>query len=433
MSISLFRSIAGQFNDLRAVNSVPMMNAVSSLIEEQVTAHHVPADFFAGFQRFSNFPDQMRRYARLAANCRRVYVIGVPDVKPQPIPGVTYIPIELSSPLAREWFVVVNTPQFWTALLTQEVEGRDADTGGRRFDGIWSYDQRVVERASLLLSQLRGDFFMPTAALDHESQACHIAEISGHLLDKLDHERLVGRRRWAQVWTLHKFAQALVETSTPQLLVHNLPAKLLHESVHLLRTTFGASAVAVVLNDVGNEYGLAIADGEGIVRRSTIQAGEGYTGTAIKQAETIVVSEDVRGRDPLMPAVNSLFAVPIVGQRRVYGAITIGGTRGQRWTEEDRQAIETIARLMSVTIEQRIQQHADLLEQSERAKRLERAIVSLRRPVGNLVALQQQLQETGGLLPKQLETVRKIDDTLGSLAQVLGVPNPQLQQQAVGQ
>ena len=433
MTISLFRSIAGQFSDLRSVNSVVVMNAISSLIEDQVIEHRMPIDFFAGFQRFSNFPDQLRRYSRLGAVCRRVYVIGVPDIRPPTIAGISFIPIEPSSPLAHEWFVLVNTPQFWTALLTQEVEGRDAETGGRRFDGLWSYDQRVVERASLLLSQLMGDFFMPTASLDYATQSMHIAAMSGKLLGKLEHVRQISRRRWAQLWTLHTFADALTRTSLPQLLVHNLPANLLHETTQMLRKTFGASAVAVVLNDDGAEYGVAIVDGEGVVHRRSIQVGEGYTGSAIKQAETVVVNEEVRGRDPLLPTAHSLLAVPIVGQRRVYGAITIAGGKGQAWSDEDRQSVQVIACLMAVTIEQRIQQHVESGQQTARVKLLERALVGLRKPIGDLLSMHQQLQMEGELSLAQREIAHKMNGSLGHLAQILNIPKEPLQQRAIGE
>lgn len=112
MDISLFRSIANQYQSLRQVNTVSMMNLISHQIEDQIIQHGLPVDFYAGFQRFSHFPDQMRRYARLGTVCRRVYVFGIADCQPPSIPGIEFLPLLPGSALTREWFLFVNTPSF---------------------------------------------------------------------------------------------------------------------------------------------------------------------------------------------------------------------------------------------------------------------------------------------------------------------------------
>ncbi len=101
MAVSLFRSIASQYKDLRGVNTVAMMNSISRLIENQLIENQLPVNFYAGFERFSHFPDQLRRYSRLGAVCRRVYVFGVPDIRPPSIPGIEFVELSPTSPLAR--------------------------------------------------------------------------------------------------------------------------------------------------------------------------------------------------------------------------------------------------------------------------------------------------------------------------------------------
>ena len=74
MNISIYRSTAGQYENLRSVNKVPMMNAISHSIEEQVINHALPVNFYAGFERLSRFPAQTLLYGRLGAAARRVYI-----------------------------------------------------------------------------------------------------------------------------------------------------------------------------------------------------------------------------------------------------------------------------------------------------------------------------------------------------------------------
>jgi Sensory domain in DIguanylate Cyclases and Two-component system len=88
MDISLYRMIPPDAQDSVFVNSVSLMNVISHEIEDIVVNNRLPVDFYAGFQRFSYFQRQVKRYRRLAAVCRRVYVWGVPDVDPPTIPGV---------------------------------------------------------------------------------------------------------------------------------------------------------------------------------------------------------------------------------------------------------------------------------------------------------------------------------------------------------
>ncbi|MEM7033795.1 MAG: DICT sensory domain-containing protein [Chloroflexota bacterium] len=133
---SLFNLISTEFTGLLSVNTVDVMNIISHQIEDTVINHKLPVDFFAGFQRYSFLNRQRARYERLARIARRVFVFGIPDDKTPDIPGIEYIPLDASDSLAQEWFLVINTPNFYTALMTREVEGRDVITGGRRFEGF---------------------------------------------------------------------------------------------------------------------------------------------------------------------------------------------------------------------------------------------------------------------------------------------------------
>ncbi len=187
MDVSLYRTIPADVSESVFVNSVPLMNVISHELEEVVVHNNLPVDFYAGFQRFSFFMRQIKRYKRLAAVCRRVYVWGVPDVDPPPIPGIVFMPLSPDAELAREWFLVVNTPGFFSALLTYEdTYGQDLPKGARRFRGVWTYDPVLVDRAFLLISQMLGQNFRPIAERDYQQQSRYIGQIGNRLVKRQD-------------------------------------------------------------------------------------------------------------------------------------------------------------------------------------------------------------------------------------------------------
>ncbi len=187
MDISLYRMIPTTSRDSTFVNSVHLMNVISHEIEDIVFNNNLKVDFFAGFQKYSNFLRQRKRYTRLAQVCRRVYVWGVPDVDAPPIPGVEYLDLSPQNELAREWFLVVDTPEFFTALLTREMTyGQDVPGELRRFHGIWTYDADIVSRAQLLISQVQGGNYSPVTHRDYERQSQHLVQISNRLVQRQD-------------------------------------------------------------------------------------------------------------------------------------------------------------------------------------------------------------------------------------------------------
>ncbi|WP_029215585.1 DICT sensory domain-containing protein [Kallotenue papyrolyticum] len=124
---------------------------LSHAIEEAAARTAQPGWLFAGFQRFSLFRSEAQRYARLAAALRGCYIFGVPDVAPPELPGITALALPQESPLCREWFVVVDGPDFATALLSADVTGDALPDPMRRFMGIWSADPTLVRAASTRL------------------------------------------------------------------------------------------------------------------------------------------------------------------------------------------------------------------------------------------------------------------------------------------
>jgi len=406
MDISLFRSVASQYQHIRRVNTVSMMNVISHQIEDQVIQHKLSVDFYAGFQKFSNFPDQLRRYSRLGAICRRVYVFGVADSEPPSIPGVEFIEISPSSVLSREWFLLVNTSSFWTTLVAQEVDGRDITTGGRRFDGLWSFDEQVVDRISLLISQVMESSYQPIRQRNYEQQNIHISDVSSRMLGMLEQVVLNSQRRRVHLRTLQQFA----ETSS------NNPENLLEDTVEILHSIFGATGVVIAgLNPSKEDYSVCAVAGDANGKGWKMPVSEGLIGRAIQQARLIQVTS-VRQRhesDPLLPTAKALIAAPII-EGQVYGAIAVSNTESNQWDEDDGQTLMAIARMLAIHLRQIDNSVSDPTEQLS-THELQQAVVEQQEAVVHLLTLQKKLRSLGNLTPIQLEVLRHMNKHFAKL------------------
>src|SRR5262249_39695691 len=112
------------------------------------------ARIFAGFQRMSRFLPLEARYRKLAEISEAVYVFGIMDVVPPPIANLRYVPIQEADQLAREWFLVADSRQYFSALATEEVTTLGLPDAQREFEGVWSFDEELVTILQEWLSSL---------------------------------------------------------------------------------------------------------------------------------------------------------------------------------------------------------------------------------------------------------------------------------------
>jgi DICT domain-containing protein len=132
------------------------MLIASHEIENAVIIDKVRARVFAGFQRMSHFLPQVRRYRRLAENAESVYVFGIMDVEPPLIHNVQYIPLAEADQLAKEWFLLVDSPDYYSLLTTEESSKADTPADERVFWGVWSYDDETITVIQEWLTNLVG-------------------------------------------------------------------------------------------------------------------------------------------------------------------------------------------------------------------------------------------------------------------------------------
>lgn len=163
------------------LGSTRLMNAVSHAIEDVILHHHMQVELFVGFQRFSRFVRQLDTYRRLACTCSAVHVWGIPDVRVPAIPGVHYHPLDPTDPMAQEWFMVVDTPAFFTALLLQETPPVHP-SAKRSFEGIWTHSDGLVSQASMLLHEQIGRDYTSPVQRDYKAQSGYINDMMIALL-----------------------------------------------------------------------------------------------------------------------------------------------------------------------------------------------------------------------------------------------------------
>lgn len=182
-TFDLIADVPGQFMRIKRT-----MLDISHALEDAAAAS--PESYvFVGFQRFSLIKPQLTRYLRLSSQWKHCWLFGVPDVAPPSIPNITPIAIDASSPLAQEWFVIVDGPAFGSALLTAETSSQAIGDPRRYFMGLWSADAGLVRRASTRLANAL-NIAAPTHRIDSQSTLRHYDLICNHLL-AVHEERLL--------------------------------------------------------------------------------------------------------------------------------------------------------------------------------------------------------------------------------------------------
>ena len=139
---------------------VPPLEYFSLLIENAILLRtHRGGRLYAGFERLSRLEPVVDRYMRIADISERVYVFGEPDWKPPRHPNMRVIHLGESSPLAREWFVVADSPTLRVALVGFDEEGFNARAvlEERTFRALKTHDPALVRRLASAAESLVDD------------------------------------------------------------------------------------------------------------------------------------------------------------------------------------------------------------------------------------------------------------------------------------
>ena len=127
---------------------VPSLEYFSLLIENALLLRtHRGGRLYVGFERLSRMEPVVDRYMRIADISERVYVFGEPDWKPPRHPNMRVIPLRGDQQLAREWFVVADSPSLRVALVGAGEGDLSAPVPEERtFSALKTHDQGLVRR-----------------------------------------------------------------------------------------------------------------------------------------------------------------------------------------------------------------------------------------------------------------------------------------------
>jgi DICT domain-containing protein len=151
-AISLYATLNEGSSDRIASLHRRTMSEISYAMELAALEAAAPIQIFGGFQRMQYFLPVAQRFAKLAERAD-VYVLGFPDVTPPLIKGLYYIPLAQDDPLTSEWFLIIKSPNFTTALVAKDQSSVHLPHAQRSFRSIWTHKQDEVDR---VLSTLAG-------------------------------------------------------------------------------------------------------------------------------------------------------------------------------------------------------------------------------------------------------------------------------------
>lgn len=182
-NFSVYKLTKHSLRDISIVNGRRTMEIISNQIENSTLIDGAETVMFSAFQRFSRFEPQKKRYRKLAETSKKIFIFGVPDVEPEPIENIVYVPLKETDQLAKEWFLVSYGPDYFSALATEELTHIDDPDHKRKFKGAWSFDIAVVSLLYDWLAQavnLRG-FYNTRDEANHDRQAQLLSNIIGRL------------------------------------------------------------------------------------------------------------------------------------------------------------------------------------------------------------------------------------------------------------
>lgn len=142
------------------------LTALSHAMEDQILAGLDRPLVIASFQRERFYRQEAHRYLRISERTDQVYVLAAPETdftnRSDQYETIAFKPTD---PLVHEWHLVVLGKQYAACLIcrerqmlpaTAESTIQAATDQARRFEGLWTFERRIVcKAAELLLSRIQ--------------------------------------------------------------------------------------------------------------------------------------------------------------------------------------------------------------------------------------------------------------------------------------
>jgi hypothetical protein len=127
-------------------------------IEQEIVNHRSCSPVYVGIQHFVNLAPIIDTYKRIAKFAEIVYLFGVVDVDLPVIDHpIHFVPIQPDSNLAKEWFMLVDHPNYTKLLSARERPAETKELDQQRiFEGVLSSERKIVRDTITALSSQMG-------------------------------------------------------------------------------------------------------------------------------------------------------------------------------------------------------------------------------------------------------------------------------------
>jgi hypothetical protein len=117
----------------------------SHRIERAIIDYRLRTDVYVGFQKSSRFAPVIPQYEKMDAIARSVWIFGELDARYSQLSDTfRFVDLSRRAALRREWFVVVNTPEYARALVAHEITDPDTPQDERLFQGVLTSDTYLI-------------------------------------------------------------------------------------------------------------------------------------------------------------------------------------------------------------------------------------------------------------------------------------------------
>lgn len=114
-------------------------------IEMRVIKQQLNADVYSTYRPESQREVRLSRYQQMAQYAHAIHVFGETTGDFEALPGIDYLPLHPCDTLMREWFVVVQHPQYTAAVTARETSPPGTAYEDRTFAGIMTANSNIVE------------------------------------------------------------------------------------------------------------------------------------------------------------------------------------------------------------------------------------------------------------------------------------------------
>lgn len=444
-SKSLVTELLGQLPHLRTqIYFKSSLTALSHAMEDQVLATPDPPLVIASFQQERFYRQEAKRYRRLGEKSNHIYIFSAPDTSFRDNEEIcTTIHFDPEDAFTQEWHLAVIGKRFSSCLVCRECPPSDTQdataTGkaqialdsGRRFEGIWTFDDRVTKTAtSLLLDKIleyRPELQaqVESARKEYLGKSEDTALPSGRVNPDAFVERLVTHLQAGQYRVIRAYG-AIARKEEKERLLRCLTNAIrrsldLNEILAITVKEVGEalSACRCVVYRCGNQTSTATIEHEFLqdniksLKDQNWAIADNPLLQEVKQTGTPVYIQDTTS-DPtiqnnsflsslvLKYQIYSWLLIPLLYQGQVIGMIELHhcDQRETAWNEEDIELVEAIAPQIGLALTQ-AEAYANLESLNEQLEALEQTR-------SNLVAI------TGHELRTPLSTIQVCLESLVS-------------------